>query len=55
MEKAWAKMFGSYEKIEAGYTREALFALTGAPTKVFYVDDFDQDEEAFQIVFIYYH
>ena len=39
LEKAWAKIYGSYENIEAGYTREALYALTGAPTKVFYIED----------------
>jgi len=32
LEKAWAKVFGSYEKIEAGTSREVLRALTSAPT-----------------------
>lgn len=32
LEKAWAKVFGSYEKIEAGSSREVLRALTAAPT-----------------------
>lgn len=49
MEKAWAKIYGSYENIEAGYTREALYALTGAPTKVFYIEDL-RDQEAFETV-----
>ena len=31
LEKAWAKLFGSYQRIEAGTTGEALPALTGAP------------------------
>ena len=34
LEKAWAKLFGSYERIEAGLTREALKSLTAAPTEV---------------------
>jgi Calpain family cysteine protease len=29
LEKAWAKVFGSYETIDAGFTQDALFALTG--------------------------
>jgi len=32
VEKAWAKVFGSYQNIEAGYPREVLRTLTGAPT-----------------------
>lgn len=35
LEKAWAKIFGSYEKIEGGLPREVLHALTGAPTMTF--------------------
>lgn len=33
LEKAWAKIHGSYSQIEAGFTRECLHDLTGAPTK----------------------
>ena len=33
LEKAWAKLFGNYEKIEAGLPSEALKALTGAPAE----------------------
>lgn len=33
LEKAWAKLHGSYEKIEFGESREVLRDLTGAPTK----------------------
>lgn len=39
LEKAWAKMFGSYERIDAGMCREALNALTGAPTKIELTED----------------
>ncbi len=39
MEKAWAKIFGSYERIESGTCREALRDLTGAPTKSYFIED----------------
>lgn len=32
LEKAWAKIYGSYQRIEAGLTGEALPFLTGAPS-----------------------
>mmetsp|Transcript_25556 Transcript_25556/g.22588 ORF Transcript_25556/g.22588 Transcript_25556/m.22588 type:complete len:148 (+) Transcript_25556:1478-1921(+) len=38
LEKAWAKIYGSYDKIEAGLTRECLHDLTGAPTKFYFTD-----------------
>lgn len=31
LEKAWAKIYKSYKKIEAGFTIEVLHDLTGAP------------------------
>ena len=39
LEKAWAKIYGSFERIEAGITRECLHDLTGAPTRVIFMDD----------------
>lgn len=33
LEKAWAKLYTSYKRIEAGYPEEALHDLTGAPIK----------------------
>lgn len=36
LEKAWAKIYGSYQRIEAGTTGEALTVLTGAPTSFIY-------------------
>ena len=33
LEKAWAKLYGSYKNIEAGYPEECLHDLTGAPIK----------------------
>ena len=31
LEKAWAKVFGSYQRIEGGSAGEALYPLTGSP------------------------
>ena len=36
LEKVWAKTFGSYLQIESGFTREAMHAFTGAPTRTFF-------------------
>lgn len=33
LEKAWAKLYTSYRRIEAGYGEEPLHDLTGAPTR----------------------
>jgi hypothetical protein len=33
LEKAWAKLHGSYDNIIGGYVSEALHDLTGAPTE----------------------
>jgi calpain-15 len=35
LEKVWAKVYGSYQRIESGNTGEALHPLTGCPTKYF--------------------
>ena len=35
LEKAWAKVYGSYQRIEAGLTSEAMYPLTGCPSKYF--------------------
>ena len=35
LEKAWAKIHGSYQRIEGGTTDDPLTALTGAPTKTY--------------------
>ena len=43
LEKAWAKNFGSYAKIDAGFTRETMRDLTGAPTEYFIPNEDDND------------
>jgi calpain-15 len=35
LEKAWAKVFGTYQRIEGGLAGESLSALTGAPARIF--------------------
>jgi calpain-15 len=45
LEKAWAKMYGSYGKIVAGLTREVLHDLTSAPVKCFFTDELNEEEK----------
>ena len=39
LEKVWAKVFGSYQRIEAGTAGEAMYPLTGCPHKFYIHDD----------------
>jgi len=39
LEKAWAKVYGSYQRIEAGTAGEAFHPLTGCPSTAFIHDD----------------
>ena len=32
LEKAWAKLHGSYKKVDGGFSHETLRDLTGAPS-----------------------
>ena len=41
MEKAWAKLYGSYKHIEAGFPEESLHDLTGAPVKHLFLNRLD--------------
>jgi Ca2+-binding EF-hand superfamily protein len=45
LEKAWAKLFGSFEVIEAGLIGETLSDLTGAPSETFDTHDPDFDND----------
>ena len=45
LEKAWAKLYTSYKRIEAGYPEEALHDLTGAPIKQLYFQHSSFDKE----------
>ena len=45
LEKAWAKLYTSYKRIEAGYPEEALHDLTGAPIKQIYMKHESFDKE----------
>ena len=33
LEKAWAKIYGSYQRIEAGTAGEAMYPLSGCPSR----------------------
>ena len=35
IEKAWAKICGSYEASEGGHSKEAFLALAGGPVKTY--------------------
>jgi calpain-15 len=47
LEKAWAKLYTSYKRIEAGYPEEALHDLTGAPVRNLYLKQasFNKEKE----------
>lgn len=51
IEKAWAKIFGSYQRIEAGTTGEALHPLTGCPTQFLIHDDMGNKDKLWQTIF----
>lgn len=45
LEKAWAKLYTSYKRIEAGYPEEPLHDLTGAPIKQIYIKKGNANKE----------
>lgn len=45
LEKAYAKIYGTYDSIEAGMAGEALRDLTGAPYEYYKRDDKTSNEE----------
>lgn len=44
LEKAWSKIYKSYDNIESGLTRESLNNFTGAPTKTLWVSEKDNSK-----------
>lgn len=44
LEKVWAKLHGSYERIEAGHAHNVMADLTGAPSFDIDIDDYGEDE-----------
>lgn len=44
LEKAWAKLHGSYFKIESGFSEDVFRELTGAPTLTFETEVSSLDE-----------
>lgn len=49
LEKAYAKIYSSYQKIEAGLTTEAVRDLTGAPGKIL-KNDVNKWQESWEFV-----
>ena len=47
LEKAWAKIFGSYYRIESGSVGEALPVLTSAPTINYLHSDYEKNQNKF--------
>lgn len=44
LEKAWAKINGSYERTNAGWMHEAMRVISGAPSRDFLTKNYDADE-----------
>ena len=51
LEKAWAKIFGNYERIEAGTAGEAMYPLTGSPHKFFIHENFIRKDYIWQRIY----
>ena len=50
LEKAWAKVYGSYQRIEAGLSGEAFNALTGCPYKFYRHSDLKEQDKLFNTI-----
>ena len=51
VEKCWAKIFGSYQRIEAGTAGEAMYPLTGSPHKFFIHEDYERKDYIWQRIY----
>ena len=47
IEKAVAKLFGSYHSLRAGHCSEGLQLLTGAPVECLKMSDYTEDQDLF--------
>lgn len=52
VEKCWAKIYGSYQRIEAGTAGEAMYPLTGSPHKFFLHEDYERKDYIWQRIFM---
>lgn len=52
LEKAWAKVYGNYQRIEGGTCDEALHPLTGCPTKNFIHSDVKDKDKLWSILLL---
>lgn len=50
LEKAWAKVYGSYQRIEGGLAGEAFHALTGCPHKFHRHAEFKQPDKLYETI-----
>jgi len=50
LEKAWAKVYGSYHRIEAGTAGEALHPLTGCPTQNLVHDQWTDKSKLWELI-----
>ena len=52
LEKCWAKIFGSYQRIEAGTAGEAMYPLTGSPQQFFIHDDYQNKDYIYSRIYM---
>ena len=50
LEKAWAKVYGSYSRIEVGDCGEAMYPLTGCPTQNVTLKDYKNKENLWKLL-----
>jgi calpain-15 len=50
LEKAWAKVFGSYGRIEGGFSAVSLRGLTGTPAKAYIHDEMSNKDDFWALI-----